>query len=109
MIPFAGAMLITSESKTERAFYPLTFASLAICLIFTWSRGAWLGFMVSALLFVLIWSRKFMVAGMFGLLAVLYFLLFCLIILCQDLQVSEILGIHRRRIESVYGAEFLKC
>lgn len=43
MIPFAGAMLITSESKTERAFYPLTFASLAICLIFTWSRGAWLG------------------------------------------------------------------
>ncbi len=70
MIPFAGAMLITSESKTERAFYPLTFASLAICLIFTWSRGAWLGFMVSALLFVLIWSRKFMVAGMFGLLAV---------------------------------------
>lgn len=69
MLPFAGAMLITSENKTERAFYPLTFASLAICLIFTWSRGAWLGFMVSAILFVLIWSRKFMVAGMFGLLA----------------------------------------
>lgn len=30
MLPFAGAMLITSENKTERAFYPLTFASLAI-------------------------------------------------------------------------------
>ena len=26
MLPFAGAMLITSENKTERAFYPLTFA-----------------------------------------------------------------------------------
>ena len=70
MLPICGAMLITSKRGTERAFYPLTFIMLGLCLVFTWSRGAWLGFLAGAAMFLLIWSRKFMVAGWFGLMAV---------------------------------------
>lgn len=70
VLPICGAMLITTKNKTERAFYPLTFVILCLCLIFTWSRGAWLGFIAGAALFLLIWSRKFFVAGLFGLMAV---------------------------------------
>lgn len=70
MMPICGAMLISSKKGKERAFYPLTFVLLGLCLIFTWSRGAWLGFLAGAALFLLILSRKFMVAGWFGLMAV---------------------------------------
>ena len=66
MLPIAGAMMITSAKKAKKAFYPLTFVTLGICLIFTWSRGAWLGFIIAAILFMLMWSKKFMVLGICG-------------------------------------------
>lgn len=69
MLPIAGAMVITSAKKAKRAFYPITFTILGICLIFTWSRGAWLGFIIAAILFLLMWSKKFMVVGMCGIAA----------------------------------------
>lgn len=69
VLPIAGAMVITSAKKAKRAVYPLTFVTLGICLIFTWSRGAWLGFIIAAVLFMLMWSEKFMVLGICGLAA----------------------------------------
>ncbi len=41
-----------------RIFYTLTAALSAICILFTWSRGAWLGLGLECLLFLLLHSKK---------------------------------------------------
>ena len=39
---------------------------LGTCLIFTWSRGAWLGFLLGMMLFLLMYSKKTLVLGLLG-------------------------------------------
>lgn len=41
-----------------RIFYAVTTAFCALCILFTWSRGAWLGVALEILLFLLFYSRK---------------------------------------------------
>jgi putative inorganic carbon (HCO3(-)) transporter len=42
-IPLAFAMMIVSQKRELKAASLVCFASAALCLVFTWSRGAWLG------------------------------------------------------------------
>ncbi len=45
-----------------RFFYALTAILCALCILFTWSRGAWLGLALEVLLFLLFYSRKSRIA-----------------------------------------------
>lgn len=57
-IPFALAMLLTGEKRSGRFFAFMTLCAACACLVFTWSRGAWLGFMFAMFVFFLVYTRK---------------------------------------------------
>lgn len=70
LIPVAFALFIIAKSFTQRTF---TFASLCasvLALVYTWSRGAWLGFIAAMLVLLVIINRKALGAYVFGILAV---------------------------------------
>ncbi len=58
LLPMIFAMVIGEEGWYKRVGYLLVFAAGAGCLIFTWARGAWLGFILSGVVFLLMWNRK---------------------------------------------------
>ncbi len=58
IIPFALTGLLKKGSRHKRFFYGFSLLVMLICLVFTWSRGAWLGFLVGTFLFFMILSRK---------------------------------------------------
>ncbi|MBQ8552449.1 MAG: O-antigen ligase family protein [Clostridia bacterium] len=65
VIPLILAMFIIT--KAPRARLILAAAGLAAggCLIYTWSRGAWLGFLIGILIFMLMYSRHTLTALLF--------------------------------------------
>lgn len=69
-IPFAVAVLLTRRSLLSRGGILAVCGSGAACLVFTMSRGAWLGFMIGMLVFFLIYSRKTMTAVLLGLFSI---------------------------------------
>ncbi len=63
IFPLILAMMISTKRKNERfAFFFAAVVNCA-CLIFTWSRGAWLGFIVSLLVFFAVSGKHFLTAG----------------------------------------------
>ncbi|MBQ7820685.1 MAG: O-antigen ligase family protein [Clostridia bacterium] len=69
-IPLAFAMIIVSSKREMKAAAMVTFAVSVVCLVFTWSRGAWLGFIFGMLLFLLMYSKKIL-AALFGCVALI--------------------------------------
>ena len=69
IIPLTLACLFQKGEKHRKLFYSLSLVLMLICLVFTWSRGAWLGFLVGTLLFFMILSKK-AVLGLLGLVVV---------------------------------------
>lgn len=63
VIPITVAAAIASKNKFKSVFFAFAAAADTFCLLLTWSRGAWLGFAVSAVLFLLLISRHFLSAG----------------------------------------------
>ncbi len=66
VIPIAAALLFRENSIKEIVAYVFSLGIMLVCLVFTWSRGAWLGFLVGAVLFFMILSRRTLI-GLFGL------------------------------------------
>ncbi len=58
LIPLAFALMIISTKRNVKAAAMVTFMASVVCLVFTWSRGAWLGFIFGMLVFLLIYSKK---------------------------------------------------
>lgn len=69
-IPFAVAVLLTRRSWLAGAGMFAVCGLGTACLVFTLSRGAWLGFMAGMLVFFLIYSRRTMIFMLFGLFSV---------------------------------------
>ncbi|MCI8331599.1 MAG: hypothetical protein HFE78_02070 [Clostridiales bacterium] len=69
-IPFAFAVLLSGEKKSGRFFAFMTFCAACACLVFTWSRGAWLGFIFTMFLFFLVYTRKTLILCLCGVFAV---------------------------------------
>ncbi len=69
IIPTAFALFLTSK-ETAKKLYFACFACMGMCLILTWSRGAWLGFLFSAVIFLLIWKRRSIWLFIGGILAI---------------------------------------
>ncbi|MCI8590667.1 MAG: hypothetical protein HFE77_08195 [Clostridiales bacterium] len=69
-IPFAFAVLLSGEKWSSRFFAFMTFCASCACLVFTWSRGAWLGFIFTMFLFFLVYTRKTLILCLCGVFAI---------------------------------------
>lgn len=58
LLPMCVAMLLTAPGKKHRAIATLAGLMMLLSLVLTWSRSAWIGFLVAMLVFLLIYSRK---------------------------------------------------
>lgn len=58
IFPFALDLILRARSKGERFLACFSGASIALCVVFTWSRGAWIGIVVSMLVYFMIKTRK---------------------------------------------------
>jgi len=67
IFPITLALMATSKRSHERFFLFAISVMNCWCLIFTWSRGAWIGCIISTVLFLCISSKYFFTAGMLSL------------------------------------------
>lgn len=60
IFPLIIAMMISSKQKNERFAFFFAAVINCACLVFTWSRGAWLGFIISLIVFFAISGKHFL-------------------------------------------------
>lgn len=59
VLPFAAVQFIRNKANTLAKYgYLAIFGLLALCLIFTQSRGCWLGFILSVAVFITFWEGR---------------------------------------------------
>ncbi len=58
MIPFTGACLLSAKTWEGRIFWLVMAALQCVCMILTFSRGAWLGLLAAGVLFFLMLNPK---------------------------------------------------
>lgn len=75
-IPVIFAMLICSKRLRSKMLFFLSFLLCSVCLVFTWSRGAWLGLAFAAVIFILFKSHTFLAGIMLASPAMLFGLSF---------------------------------
>ena len=63
IMPITLVLAITSKNTDEKFAFFCATALDCFCLVLTWSRGAWLGFIFGLILFMLLISKKSLVAG----------------------------------------------
>ena len=73
-IPLGGAKLLSSKDWGRRIFYLACCGIMCVCMILTFSRGAWLGLLFAGAVFFILWNPKFMLLIPFVLIG-LYFVL----------------------------------
>jgi O-antigen ligase len=60
VLPLLFAMFLCAKQFNLRALFFVSFILSASCLVLTWSRGAWLGFIFSFIIFILVKSPDFL-------------------------------------------------
>ncbi len=58
VFPFVLAQMLMSKRRMGKLMYMVCALAVFTCIVMTWSRGAWLGLIVSVLLFLLIYNFK---------------------------------------------------
>ena len=89
IMPVIFAMLISAKTVSDKFLFFSSFVLSSYCLIFTWSRGAWLGFACVAILFILLKSHRFLA----GILISSPFILLVISFMLNSNIVSRILSI----------------
>lgn len=74
MIPFGGAVLLSSRSHVRRLAALVCCGLMCVCMILTLSRGGWLGLLAAGAIFFILLNPRLMVLIPFAL-AALYFLM----------------------------------
>ena len=59
MIPVGGAKLLSARDWFSRAFYFVCCALMCVCMLLTFSRGAWLGLLFAGAVFVILLNPRF--------------------------------------------------
>jgi len=70
LLPMLAGIAFGEKQSFKKSSHLVCWALGVVCLIYTWARGAWLGFLFAAVLFMLMWNRKamgFIVAALFAL------------------------------------------
>ena len=65
-IPFAAAVMLSARTAGRRFVSLIGLGLMCAALVFTWSRGAWLGFIAAAALFLLMLSRRTIILFLCG-------------------------------------------
>ena len=73
-IPVGGARLLSAKDGKQRIYYVICCAIMCLCIILTYSRGAWLGLLFAGAIFVVMINPRLILLAPFALIA-LYFLL----------------------------------
>lgn len=73
-IPMGGACLLGAKTWGKRVFYLCCCGIMALCMILTFSRGAWLALLFAGAIFVLFLNPRLILLAPFALIA-LYFVL----------------------------------
>ncbi len=63
IFPLILAMMITDKRKNAKFTYLVAAGLNCACLVFTWSRGAWLGFLLSLIVFFAVSGKGFLTAA----------------------------------------------
>ncbi len=58
VFPFALYLTFNAKNKKERLLLLISDLFIILCTIFTWSRGAWLAMLISAIILCIIYTRK---------------------------------------------------
>ncbi len=66
ILPLILALFLNASAPRKRLAFAIAGLAVGGCLIYTWSRGAWLGFMIGIVLFMLMYSRHTLTAILFG-------------------------------------------
>lgn len=74
MIPVGGASLLSAKGWGWRAFYFCCCAVMCVCMLLTFSRGAWLGLLFAGAVFVVLLNPRLIMLAPFALVA-MYFVL----------------------------------
>ena len=74
MIPLGGACLLGAKSRKERLLWLGCCGLLCVCMLLTFSRGAWLALLCAGLVFAVLLNPRLLMLAPFALLA-LYFVL----------------------------------
>lgn len=74
MIPLGGAKLLGSKDTGQRVFYFCCCGIMCVCMLLTFSRGAWLGLLFAGAVFVVLLNPRLIMLAPFALIA-LYFVL----------------------------------
>lgn len=69
VIPIIFALFVWSEKILQKGVWLSVFAIAFLCLLYTWSRGAWVGVMLGIAVFLLVRDRRWIVLGILALLA----------------------------------------
>lgn len=70
VIPLVFTVVLLGRTHKGRFVGIISVASLVACLVYTWSRGAWLGIILGMIVFLLMYSKNTMTAMFFGVLAI---------------------------------------
>ena len=70
VIPLIAALMFASRGTLKKTFWLVCVGAGAACLVLTWSRGAWLGFMMAAIVFLLILNHRSLLLVFAGVIAV---------------------------------------
>lgn len=68
MIPIAFVMILKMHGSVQKMIYAALNALMFICLMYTWSRGAWIGVVIGLAFFVILKDRRWIVMCVAGLL-----------------------------------------
>ena len=67
-IPLTAAVIWGKIREEHKALFGFILLSMAACMIFTWSRGAWLGVFIACALFFVIMDKRWVFVGILALL-----------------------------------------
>lgn len=67
LIPLCGAMIYGAKRFWSKCFYFVVIASAAVCLLFTQSRGCWLGIILAAVIFAFFVDKRLVALGIIAL------------------------------------------
>lgn len=67
-IPLTAAVIWGKIREEHKTVFGIIFITMAACMIFTWSRGAWLGMLFACALFFVIMDKRWVIIGVLALL-----------------------------------------
>ena len=73
VIPLAAAWMFAAEGFIRKAFYFIVCAVMCLCMVYTFSRGGWLGLLFAVFIFLILVDRRFIFLIIAGAVALLLF------------------------------------